>query len=58
MAQKIATARAASTMVYPTTRHTDRRPIVRAGGASVRPDSLCLAADISASLLQEKDDSP
>ena len=36
----------------------DRCPLDREGEATVRPDSLCLAADISASLLQEKDDSP
>ena len=58
MAQKIAAARTASVRDQPRTRHTDRPPLDRAAGATVRPNSLCLAADISASLSQEKGESP
>jgi len=58
MAHKIAAARTASTMDQPRTRHAGRRSFDRTGRTSVRPSSRCLAADISASLLHEKDGSP
>ena len=57
MAQKIA-AITASVRDRPRTRHMARCPLGREGEAAVLPNSLCFAAEISASLLQEKDDSP
>jgi hypothetical protein len=56
MAAKIAARRTTSMMEYPSTRPTDRRPADLDEGTPVLPDSLCLAADISAALFQEKDD--
>ena len=55
MAAEITARRTASTMEYKMTRPTDRRPADLVEGTSVRPDSLCLAADISAALFQEKE---
>jgi hypothetical protein len=56
MAAQIAARRTANTMEYPRIRPTDRCSPDLVEETSVRPDSLCLAADISAALFQEKDD--
>ncbi len=55
MAAESAARRTASAMEYPRMRPTDRRPDL-VEGTPVRIDSLCLAADNSSALFQEKED--
>ena len=57
MAPEMAATRTASMKTYTRILFTDRRPFCRAGELCLPFDSLSLAADIVASLLQEKDDS-
>jgi hypothetical protein len=56
MAAEVTARRTASMMEHKRTRPTDRSPADLVEGTAVRIDSLCLAADISAALFQEKED--
>jgi hypothetical protein len=56
MAAEITARRTAATTEYKRARPTDRRSAELVEGTPVRIDSLCLAADISAALFQEKED--
>jgi len=55
MAAEITARRTAATTEYKRARPTDRRSAELVEGTPVRIDSLCLAADISAALFQEKE---